>query len=110
MTRVVPDHQVEGPGHPVEQLGRLQADQAAVLAQLDQVAVHLLGDAQDHLGGLDARATTSPTDTVSSTSRMDRLPRATSNRLRNRCMVASAWSVRSCSQPVGWTVCFRSLR
>ena len=50
---VVPDHQVEGRGHPVDQLGGLQADQPAVVTQLDQVALHLLGDAQEHLGRLD---------------------------------------------------------
>ena len=32
---------------------------------------------------------------------------ATSKRFRNRCMVASAWSVRSCSQPVGCTMCLQ---
>ncbi len=50
---VVAYDQVERPGDPVGQLGRLQAHQSSVLAQFDEVAVDLLGDAQDHLGSLD---------------------------------------------------------
>ena len=43
---------VERAGHAVDELGGLQPDQATVLTELDQVAVDLLGDTQDHLGGL----------------------------------------------------------
>ncbi len=49
---VVADHELEGHGDAVGQLGRLQPDQSTVLTELDQVAVDLLGDPQDHLGRL----------------------------------------------------------
>ena len=55
-------------------------------------------------------AATSPTDTVSSTSREDRPVSVTSNRLRKRSRVARAWSARSRSQLIGCRVCFWSFR
>ena len=52
LVEVVDDHQPALVLHPGQHLLELQAHQAAVDAELDDVGLDLLGDAQDHLGAL----------------------------------------------------------
>ena len=81
LVEVVPQHEAPVVLDPGEELLELEAHQAAVDPELDDVALDLVGDAPHHLGALQ-HLTTSRTVTRSSISSADRLLDTSSSRLR----------------------------